>query len=297
VGYPVDPMVPGAGPDGHGHPSPTPHGSRRRAHPALALVLLAAVLLGACSFISGIFHTSQQLKADGFGSPHYKFDVSNGYESVGVTVGRSSDYPPRLAAQALPAATAVWDNLPGRFNQLEITVDGVGSRTYTHARLEALLGPRPDSLDAQSLSQTVNSLKRIGLIVIGVVILVVIGVVVLIVLLVRRSRRKRQSQDQDLAMAYLPPQTWGGVAGGAPYPGPAPYPVAPAPYPGAPAPYPGAPQPSPGVPPAYPGTAPPPAPVAPPAPGAPAGPGGWGAPPATGPPQEPPVPGQGLPPG
>jgi hypothetical protein len=290
-------------------PGPRPAsgpGGRRPGRLVLALAGLALLLAG-CSLVSGIVHTEQGLSNAGFGGAKVGFSTTNGQTVVTASV---NDRGGSVRSQAQDVAQVVWQNFPGRFDLLQVTVNGRGTVTYSHAQLAANLGPRPDGLDDKTVGQ---QLASAAIIVVVVVVLVLAVALVVILLLVRASRRRRaqRTNQMNLMMNTLPPQVWGAPTGPGPWPGGQPPPGWFGP-PGAPVP-PGPPGPAgpPGPPPpdGPPLTPPPPGapgptwppgpqpqgpsagapgpvppwpsgpPVAPPPPG----PGGWGAPPASGP--------------
>lgn len=245
-------------------------------------VVAAAVLLAGCSLISGILHTNNALRDAGFSDPSVNLHSSNGYAVVDVTTDSSSSAS-AATPQGQQVAQIVWDNLPGRFDALHVTVRGVGSDTYSHARLVSLFGPRPGNLDQQTISQEITSAG--GSVAIGLLVgvLIVVALILVVVFAVRRKRRQQRQSYNQLVMATLPPHAWGYASptyGAAGYEAGAP-PVAGWPPPGAP-----------------PGMAPAGGPGAPAAPGwppQPVPPGGWPGPPGT--PGGPPVAGWPPPPG
>lgn len=193
---------------------------RRGPGPGLAL-LVAAVALAGCGLVAGLVRTQSKLEHAGYGNATVTFSTTGARTTVRVTADRSATAGTGLAAQARGVATVVWRTLPGSFQRLAVTVRGAGTVTYDDARLRQLFGPRPASLDQQSLSGAAahdGALAVAGLLLVLVVLALV--VVVLAVSLRRRRRRDRAARTA-LLMSTIPEHLWehadprlGGGAGG-----------------------------------------------------------------------------------
>jgi uncharacterized protein YceK len=188
-------------------------GPKRRRRRGLFAALALTVLLSGCGFITGLLHTTQDLESAGYANANVNYSSSQ--SSAGSLVAVSVD-PAKdgggLDAQAHQVASIIWQNLPGYFNVLRITVRGVGTRVFNHGQLVSTLGPRPNNLDSQSVSAEV---KHDGIVIaaIGIVaLLLVVALIIVVVVLLRRGRRNRLRRQSAHMIATLPPQMWG-VAG------------------------------------------------------------------------------------
>ena len=188
----------------------TPGGGRRRRPP-----WCSRWPPGAASSRASI-NTQTSLDNAGYDNAQVVLTTSGSTTVVTVTVDPAGGHGAtgaELLQQADGVANIVWDQLPGRFDTLTVEVRGVGQHTYTHSQLVSTLGPRPGSLDNQSVSGEASSggtvLAVIGLI---MAVLVVGGMIVLIVLM-RRSNRRQKSRRVELMWTTLPPQVWHAVDG------------------------------------------------------------------------------------
>jgi len=182
----------------------------------LALALVVAVVLGGCSFLSGLVHTTGALGDAGFANATVN-DATNGRSAVTVGVD------PRpgggtLAAQSAEVAGVVWQNLPGYFDTLTVEVHGLGVTTFSHGQLVRRLGPRPSDLDAQTIASEVGHQGAFVLFGVIGLLVVVLGAVLVAWSSARRGRRRRQARHTAHMMATLPPELWG-LAGTAAGPG------------------------------------------------------------------------------
>lgn len=236
----------------------------------LVVVLLLAAGAGAgCSAVDELIQLAERIELQGYtGVETFHNDFGSGTSNelrVDASVGRGQE-PPEGQEEI---AGIVWDTYPRRIQLITVSLDG-DTTTFDRGDLEALFGPRAETLDERAFSDEIESGIRTVGIVFGILLLM--GIVAA-VLLVRRARRRRLQWPGGTPHGYA---TYGpGVVLPPPYGAPPP-PAAP---PGSwPPPQPGA-APPPGAPP------PPPAPPIPPAGPSPAAPerGEWPPPPAGGP--------------
>jgi hypothetical protein len=184
------------------------------------IVLLAAVALSAsgCALVGGTSRTVQGLRNAGYANG----SISRSTSGSAVTIDASADQNPsvagtavtKLAAETRDVAGIVWSTLPGRFSVLAITVRGLGQRSFTHARLVTLFGPRPRSLDTLPYPTTVQHGHLSPI----VVVLVIVAAVALVAI-VAISRRAREAESPE-PTALRPP----GDAADPPYPSSPPLP-------------------------------------------------------------------------
>lgn len=196
----------GAGPAG---PLAEPLRARprgRRCGRIAVVALLAGALLTGCGLVTGLIHTQSELEQAGYGNAVVNFHTTGAITTVVVTADRS---PTAGQAQARGAAAVVWHTLPGSFQKLQVTIGGARTVVYDEARLQAMFGQRPATLDQQSLSgEAANSGAAVLAVAIGVLLLVTVAVVVLVVV-VRRRQRKAQRSRTALLMATIPQELWG----------------------------------------------------------------------------------------
>ena len=118
---------------------------------ALAVGLAALVLLAGCATQLGQVRTDNAMYTAGYADDAVTWQTAGGVTTVDATADPKAPHTP-LDSQAQAVAKAVWDNLAGRFDRLTVTIRGVGTLTFTHDQLVALFGPRPKTLDQESLS-------------------------------------------------------------------------------------------------------------------------------------------------
>ncbi len=227
---------------------------------ALAVGLAALVLLAGCATQLGQVRTDNAMYTAGYADDAVTWQTAGGVTTVDATADPKAPHTP-LDSQAQAVAKAVWDNLAGRFDRLTVTIRGVGTLTFTHDQLVALFGPRPKTLDQESLSSgAAGDGSVLGLV--GVGALFFVGCVVVYSLTrYRRLRARTAASRTALLMTTIPQELWGAaevpdalVVGPAP---PPPVPVPPPPPPTTPASS-DAPPVAPGAPPAAPPPAAPP---------------------------------------
>jgi hypothetical protein len=170
---------------------------------------VASALLAGCGLVTGLIHTQSQLEQAGYANAVVNFHTTGPITTVVVSVGRSPTAAPGLPAQARGAAEVVWHTLPGRFQNLDVTVRGTGTARYDAADLQAMFGARPGTLDQQSLSAEAAGSGAVILAVAVLVLLAVTVAVVLLAVVVRRRRRKAQRARTQLLMTTIPQELWG----------------------------------------------------------------------------------------
>jgi hypothetical protein len=168
-------------------PAVRPFGKRLA---VLALCLAFLAVASGCSVVRGTISTFTALGKAGFQNP--QVDTSGG-DVVKVRVRRDTE---DLTAAARQAAEIVWDNLPLPITRLTVVCEngfgGTGTYSGDRLELEAAFGPRDPKLDTPVQDA---ELRKLGLVVIGVVlfgVVALVAIVVTIVLLVRRNRRQSQ---------------------------------------------------------------------------------------------------------
>jgi hypothetical protein len=185
-------------------------------------IVVVATLAAGCSIINALVTTRTSLSNAGWNVVSANIQSGTGYGPDGallVGVDYRGSLNMSAEQQAKQVAQVVWDNTPGRFSFLHVTIDDAPglrvspSLVYSHPRLVALFGPRPGNLDANPL---VNLTGLEHAIAIGGVtaLVVIILVTLLVVWLVRRSHTRKA--------ARLPAgQGFGGCPPPPGYPGPA----------------------------------------------------------------------------
>jgi len=168
--------------------------TRRRAAAAVGLVL-AVLLLGACTTVRGLIDTEEALTDAGYTDVEMGFNSAEGFNQIEVTLRPGSTLGGADAAEEV--AEVVWKTFPLGFDVLVIVLRGsldfyAGAYRYTYSEMAELFGPRPAGFDDKELSDDV---VRAGL---GVVIVLAVGgllftaaVVLAIVFGVRASRRRK----------------------------------------------------------------------------------------------------------
>ena len=203
------------------------------------------MLLAGCAVPLGQVRTENALYNAGFTGTTVNAHTTGARTTVEVTTADRTEHG-SLNAQAKAVATVVWANLPGHFDELSVTIRGVGTRSFTHEHLEGLFGSRPATLDNRAVSSPKGPNDAlIALVVVGVLI-VAGGLIAYLVGRYRRQQRRSSAARTALLMATIPKELWGtaeGTDGMAV--GPAPPPPIPAQYPGSPAPGPTLPPPVP----------------------------------------------------
>jgi len=121
-----------------------------------------------------------------------------------------------LAAQARGVAAVVWQDLPGSFNELSVTIRGLGTELFSQSRLTSLLGPRPATLDQTKLSTQAARSGAVAVAVLSVGVAVILALVLFLVVRVRRGRDLHRRRQAALMMATLPPEAWALAGSGAP---------------------------------------------------------------------------------
>ncbi|MGI5127585.1 hypothetical protein ACQEVB_12305 [Pseudonocardia sp. CA-107938] len=154
-------------------------------------IALLAVLLAGCGALQTTLDMSGRLQKDGFRSASVLLNSKNGHDVVTV---RAEGHDTLRGDDAFDrAARIVWQELPLRFDELQVTIAGETARA-ARQDLEDAFGSRNPALDQRSIGQEIGG----GFVTVGIVVLVVfvvgtIGIVLLVVWLVRRSQRRRAS--------------------------------------------------------------------------------------------------------
>ncbi len=174
---------------------------------ALAAGLAALALLAGCAAQLGQVRTDNAMYAAGYADDAVTWQTAGGVTTVDATADPKAPHAP-LDTQAQAVAKAIWDSLPGRFGRLTVTIRGVGTLTFTHDQLAALFGPRPGTLDQESLSAGASDdASVLGLV--GVGALFFVGcVVVYSATRYRRLRARTAASRTALLMATIPQELW-----------------------------------------------------------------------------------------
>jgi hypothetical protein len=206
---------------------PRPGGRTR-----VALVILVVAMLAAgCSIISALVTTRSSLANAGWNVTGTNIRSGTGHGPDGTLIV-GVDYRSgmgSLSQQSLAVASVVWNNTPGEFSFLIVTLNGAGgivansSFQFSHAQLVADLGPRPDGLDASPLINLAGFGRDVAIA--AVVTLVTVGLVTwLVIWLVRRSQRRKAASYAGGGGfgGYPPPPGYGQPPPGYGYPPPPP---------------------------------------------------------------------------
>ncbi len=198
---------------------------------ALAAGLAALVILAGCAAQLGQVRADNAMYDAGYANDAVTWQTAGVVTTVDATADPKGPRTP-LDTQARAVAKAVWDNLPGRFGRLAVTIRGVGTLTFTHDQLAALFGPRPGTLDEQSLSAGTPADASV-LALVGVVALLFVGcVVVYSATRYRRLRARTAASRTALLRTTIPQELWDATeAPDASTVGPPPPPPVPAPPP------------------------------------------------------------------
>ena len=188
-----------------GRPSPAGRAAGRPSPPCLAL----AVVLGGCSFVTGVLRTQTDIENAGFGNATVDY-----HTTAGPPRWSSPPTPGRRGPRGWRPSPGPWPQWCGRTSRgnstpLTVTIDQPGHQDVHPRPPVALLGTRPNTLDAQSLSSEAAQE--------GHVLLLVADRrgaggpgrwSAVVVWSVRRSREKRRRQQAALMMTVLPPEMW-----------------------------------------------------------------------------------------
>ncbi|HMD46670.1 MAG TPA: hypothetical protein VKG43_10945 [Acidimicrobiales bacterium] len=185
-------------------------------------VLAATVALAGCGVISGISNTASDLASSGYANATITFHAtSSGPGDVTATVDPEASATGSSTVdtgdQAHQVASIVWQQLPGAFGRLTVAIRGRGTRTFTHAQLVTLFGPRSSGLDATSVANEVGGTGAGTVLGFGVLVLVFSMAAVLTVVVVKRVNRRAAGKQVALMMTTLPPEVWDAVPGGDQY--------------------------------------------------------------------------------
>ena len=173
---------------------PRPGGRTR-----VALVILVLAMLAAgCSIINALVTTRSSLANAGWNVTGTNIRSGTGHGPDGTLIV-GVDYRSGMGSvsqQSLAVASVVWNNTPGEFSFLIVTLNGAGgivsnsSFQFSHPQLVADLGPRPDGLDASPLINLAGFGRDIAIA--AVVTLVTVGLLTwLVIWLVRRSQQRK----------------------------------------------------------------------------------------------------------
>ncbi len=173
---------------------------RRFAGLAATLLLLALTVSG-CSFVSAAIRTSSALQNAGFRNVSLNITTGSGLPPDGVVRVSYTRGPTGNSRQDGPRAErVVWDSFPYRFGELVI-IDTSGGcagpvcvthsaevASATYAQLAARFGPRPAGLGATSAAGALSIPAWAIALLVAAVLAVLAAIITVVVLLVRRSR-------------------------------------------------------------------------------------------------------------
>jgi hypothetical protein len=167
-----------------------------------ALVILAAVLLGACGgTIGATLSLQHSLEDNGYGSVH----VSPSGNSLKVSVSVAA-VPSQSNLRSV--AQIVWADFHETFDYCDVTIHGEGpdyAQDLSFGEMQQAFGARNPSWNRTSIQTSTEELG--GFIIGGVVVLVVI--IVVIIVMSRRRKRRRAYQQWGGG----PGQPWAGGPG------------------------------------------------------------------------------------
>lgn len=228
--------------------------TKRRPDRLGAKVAIACVVFGllasGCSIIGAMLTTRSALSGAGWsvGSVDIHSGIGEGrFGTLFVSVGYRqalAQNDPQHESQVV--ARVVWDNTPGHFSSLNVTVTGVPfaalpgagttvypAPTYSHSQLAALFGPRPNGLDAHPIVSAGALVHTVELAAVVAGAIVVLAVVLVLAVVIWRRRAYRAPRPM-LASPYraVASPGWQGYAHSHVYPvSPHPAPTEPAPAP------------------------------------------------------------------
>ena len=190
-----------------------------RGHRAVGLLGLVVVAsaLSACGLVTNLLHTQTEIQNAGYSNATVGYRTARGVMIVTVTadpnnpVGTSrgsAKSTTALAAETRGVASVVWQTLPGSFDELSVTIRGLGTQRFSQAELTSLFGARPSTLDRTPLAGQAARSGAIASAILLVAVVLIACLVLVFWIRVRRGRRLRQRQQAALMMTTLPPEVW-----------------------------------------------------------------------------------------
>jgi hypothetical protein len=179
---------------------------------AVALVVGAALLLGACGGLVGSFvSTRSALEAAGFSK--ISIGVAGGGNDLKLSASLDQD---TSVAEIQEMAAIVWRDFHQRFGSLEVTLHGANGTlrdSIPFAALERDFGARSAADNRTPLR---SGIVRVGIFVLAAVAVVVLVILAVVAVLVRRRRRSRRPPDGGRWPPAGPGSwSWGAIAGAA----------------------------------------------------------------------------------
>ena len=173
-----------------------------------AVALACALALAGCGLLSGLVHTQTDIENAGFANATVNYKTTGVFTTILVTADSNPALAARPGPQAEAVANVVWNNLPGYFNELSVTIHGVGTTTYPSDRLQTLFGPRPAALDGESLASEAAHDGVVAVVTAFGVVLVLVFVVFILVIMTRRKAKRARARRASLLMATIPEDLW-----------------------------------------------------------------------------------------
>ena len=191
---------------------------RGRARLALAVIAVATLAAG-CSIINALVTTRTSLSNAGWNVVSTNIRSGAGYGPDGallVGVDYRSSLDETVPQQAAAVAKVVWENTPGRFSSLHVTVEkaavaGAGRTgfVYSHSSLATALGRRPANLDANPLVDLAGLGRDIAIGAISALVAIILVTILVVWLFSRYRRRRSGGSPGGGAVGGFPRQGYG----------------------------------------------------------------------------------------
>jgi hypothetical protein len=193
------------------------HPGRRR---VAVIVVIVALLAAGCSIINALVTTRTALSSAGWNVGNATVQSGTGHGPDGtllVAVDYRNSLKRGVSQQAAVVAGVVWNNTPGQFSFLQVTVDHVPpgpefattTYRYSHATLVALLGRRPDNLDASPLVNLAGLGREIAIGGLTTLIVIILTTLLVVWMVRRRGRRKAARFPGVEGIGGYPPPGYG----------------------------------------------------------------------------------------